>query len=107
MNGDLVTTTSINGDFVLTVDRGISHISLLIVDSLSSVLFDYSHVFEMPSEIVDSYFVKANMLTREHEFEFDSRSGDSLEFDSTTLEIPANSFYSINGQQYNVSMIVT
>ena len=106
LNGELVTNTSMYGDFVLTVDRGITHVSLLIVDGMSNSFLDYSHVFEMPSETVDSHFVQANMLTREHVFEFDSRSGDSLDFDSTTLDIPANSFYSIDGQQYNVSIIL-
>ena len=102
-NGSLVTNTSDDGSFSFTVDKGITRASMLFIDAFNKTFLDSTYVFETPESDTDSYYVRVVLFRRGQPSFFNSTVENTLELNGTLLEIPAGSFYTIDGQLFEVS----
>ena len=104
-NGSHVANTSEDGTFSFTVELGPSKASILFVDAYNRTFMDTLYVFDMPTDATDesSYYIRVYLLPRGEKVELNATAENEFEMGSNTINIPAGSFYTADGQPFSVS----
>ena len=85
------------------MDRESARASVLFVDSYNRTFMDSTYVFEVPSEGIDSQYIRVVLLARGQSFSVNSSVEGRVVFNSTAINIPPDSFYTADGQLYTVN----
>ena len=103
--GNWVGTTTVNGTFSFTVERGVTRASVLFRDSVNREFMDNSYVFEMPDDDHDSQYIRVVLLRRGSATQLNASEESTLQVNDSIIEIPADSFYTTGGQLYTVRKV--
>ena len=95
--------TTENGTFSFTVERGVTRASVLFRDSVNREFMDNSYVFEMPDDDHDSQYIRVVLLRRGSTTPLNASEESTLQVNGSVIDIPAESFYTSDGQLYTVS----
>ena len=102
VNGVLLANTSESGQFSFEVDRGLERVSVLFVDNHNRYFTDNSYILQMPSEDQDSVSIRVYLLPRGNVTTFSASEETTLTSGDTNITIPANAFYTQDGQLHTV-----
>ena len=93
-----------SGQFSFEVDRGLERVSVLFVDNHNRYFTDNSYILQMPSEDQDSVSIRVYLLPRGNVTTFNANETNTLSSGQTEIIIPANAFYTQDGQLHTVSI---
>ena len=100
--GSWVGATTANGTFSFTVERGVTRAAVLFRDSVQREFMDNSYVFEMPDDDHDSESIRVVLLRRGSTTQLTSSEESTFHVNGSVIDIPAESFYTSDGQLYTV-----
>ena len=76
--------------------------SVLFVDNHNRYFTDNSYILQMPSEDQDSVSIRVYLLPRGNVTTFSASDETTLTSGDTNITIPANAFYTQDGQLHTV-----
>lgn len=104
-NGSLITNTSSDGTFSFSVELGSTKASILFIDSFNRTFMNTNYVFKLPADTSQSssQYIRVNMLPRAPMQNVDASNEAVVTASNLDLNIPANSFYTADGQPFTVT----